>query len=190
MTKINLLPVRALKKKETARQQVSILIISMVGVLIIGLSIYTTALAKISAIKGQIQRSENEIKDLKAKIGEIDNIKKLQAEVKKKLDVLNQLRKEKSGPASRLAKLTDAVPEKLWLTKYSEAGGIIAFSGIAYNEELIAEFMKKLQASDVFANVELQVSEQVEVGGIKAKRFDMAVVANVVKEEPPKQGKK
>jgi type IV pilus assembly protein PilN len=173
MIRINLLPLRASRKKETIRQQVSILVLSVVGVLVVGLSLYGLMVAKISAATAQIENSENELKSLKAKIGTIDNIKKLQAEVKKKLDVLNQLRRDKSGPASRLAALSDAVPEKLWLTKYVEAGGNVSVSGVALNEELIAAFMKNLQASAAFTNVELQVSEQTSLGVETAKRFDI-----------------
>ena len=174
MIKINLLPIRASKKKETMRQQLSIAAISCIGVLLVGLSMYGLLLSKISATKTQIESSEAEIKSLKAKIGAIDNIKKLQADVKKKLDVLNQLRRQKSGPASRLAALSDAVPDKLWLTRYTESGGRVTVSGVALNEELIATFMRNLQASGAFSNIELQVSEQTESAGVKAKRFDLA----------------
>lgn len=191
MIKINLLPVRASKKKETTRQQISILIISVIGVLAVGLSLYSLTLAKISATKDEVSKSEQEIQQLKAKIGQIDNIKKLQAEVKKKLDVLNQLRKEKSGPASRLAKLSDAVPEKLWLTKYTENAGNVSISGIAFSEDLIAEFMRNLQASDDFTNIDLQVSEQSEISGTKVKKFDITfILKGLKKEEPAKPGSK
>ena len=173
MIRINLLPLRASKKKETIRQQFSILGLSILGVLLIGLCLYFLLLSKISTATAQIETSENEIKSLKAKIGAIDNIKKLQAEVKKKLDVLSQLRREKSGPASRLAALSDAVPEKLWLTKYIENGGNVSVSGLALNEDLIALFLKNLQSSGAFTNVELQVSEQTSFGGETAKRFDI-----------------
>jgi len=182
MIKINLLPLRASKKKETIRQQVSILIISLVGVLIVGLSAYGVLVNKIGAAKMQIETSENEIKSLKAKIGAIDNIKKLQADVKKKLDVLNQLRRGKSGPAARLAALSDSVPEKLWLTRYVESDTSVSVSGTAVNEDLIALFMKNLEASGAFANVELQVSEQTEAAGVKAKRFDLVFQ---IKEQKP-----
>ncbi len=191
MIKINLLPVRASKKKETNRQQISILIISVVGVLLVGLSLYSLTIAKISATKEEVSKSEQEAQQLKSKIGQIDNIKKLQAEVKKKLDVLGQLRKEKSGPASRLAKLSDAVPEKLWLTKYTENAGNVSISGFAVSEDLIAEFMRNLQASTDFTNVELQVSEQAEISGTKVKKFDITfVVKGLKKEEPVKPVKK
>jgi type IV pilus assembly protein PilN len=174
MIRINLLPLRASRKKETVRQQLSILALSVVGVLLVGLCLYLLLLAKTNTATAQIESSENEIKALKAKIGAIDNIKKLQAEVKKKLDVLSQLRREKSGPASRLAALSDAVPAKLWLTKYSETGGNVSVSGFALNEELIATFLRNLQTSGAYTNVELQVSEQANLGAETAKRFDIA----------------
>ncbi len=189
MIKINLLPVRASKKKETARQQISILVISAAGVLVIGISLFSLTLAKINSAKTQIESSENELKQLKAKIGEIDNIKKLQAEVKKKLDILNQLRRDKAGPASRLAKLSDSVPDKLWLTKYVETGRNISISGYAFNEDLIAEFMRQLLSSGAFINVELQVSEQAEIAGIKVKRFDIGFAVNAAAEELLKPAK-
>ena len=181
MIRINLLPLRASKKKETMRQQTSILVLSVVGVLVVGLSIYGMLLSKISTTKAKIQISEGEIASLKAKIGAMDNIKKLQAEVKKKLDVLNQLRRQKSGPASRLAALSDAVPDKLWLTRYTESGAAVSLSGVALNEELIALFMKNLQASGAFENIELLVSEQIQSAGVTAKRFDLAFKISVQK---------
>lgn len=176
MIKINLLPVRAAQKKESARQQISILLLSMTAVLVIAFGIYSVTLAKISTAQEEIGKSEQEIKRLKEKIGEIDNIKKFQAEVKKKLDILNQLRRDKTGPATRLAKLSDAVPDKLWLTKYAESGGNVSLAGVAFNEDLIAAFMRNLQASNAFTNVELLVSEQLEISGIKAKKFEISCI--------------
>lgn len=173
MIRINLLPIRASKKKESIRQQVSILVLCVAGVLAVGLGSYFMLLNKISAVKTDIQNSENEIQALKTKIGTMDNIKKLQDDVKKKLDVLNQLRRAKNGPAARLAALSDAVPDKLWLTSYSESGPSVTVSGLAASEELIAIFMKNLEATGAFTNVELQVSEQTDTAGTKNKRFDL-----------------
>jgi type IV pilus assembly protein PilN len=191
MIKINLLPVRATKKKETAKQQLVIFAFSVVAILVLATAVYSIELVKIKTAKDDIEASTKEIQRLKTVIGEIDNIKKLQDEVKKKLDVLNRLRQEKTGPATRLAKLSDATPEKLWLTKYSESNGKVSISGIAFNEELIADFMRKLQATDEFINVELQLSEQVELSGVKAKKFDIVcVLKNAKKEETPAKPQK
>lgn len=191
MTRINLLPIRATKKKETAKQQIMILIVAVVAVIAAGLAFYTVTFAKVSGLKAEITSSEAELQQLKTKIGEIDNIKKLQDEVKKKLDILNKLRKEKSGPAIRLAKLSDVTPDKLWLTNYAEKEGKVTISGLAYNEDLIAAFLRNLQGSGLYSNVELVVSEQKEEGGVKVKKFDVTCnITGLVQEDPKLTQKK
>lgn len=192
MIKINLLPYRASKKKETATQQLIIMVLVLVLTIGIVGAVYLVTIGKIRTTKGEIAKLENELGELKKKIGEIDNLKKLQAEVQRKLDILNQLRKGKTGPALRLARLSDTVPEKLWLTKYSEKGANITLSGVAYSEELIADFMRSLQASPEFEKVELLVSEQTEMNGVKLKKFDLTCVLKSenktdTKTEPKKQ---
>lgn len=185
MVKINLLPARGSKKKETARQQLVILGVSVTVVLIVGLASYVYIQARVKAAKDEIARSEGELQQLKGKIGEIENVKKLKDEVKKKLDVLSQLRKEKTGPVRRLATLSDAIPERLWLTKYTESGANVSIGGIALDEDLIAAFMRNLQGSADYTNVELVVSEQTDVGGVKAKRFDITCQLKSQKKEEP-----
>lgn len=188
MVKINLLPVRTNKKQENAKQQLVLLIIAIAVTLVACVFIYSVTLAKISATKQEILNSEKEIATLKVKIGEIDNLKKLQEEVRRKLDVLNQLRKNKTGPSNLLAHISDAVPEKVWLTKYVENGSTIAMAGVAYNEELIAELMRNLMATGDFTNVELQISEQYEVVGVKAKKFELICALKSSQPVIPKDG--
>jgi type IV pilus assembly protein PilN len=190
MIKINLLPVRAAKKKESARQQLSILLLSVIAVLVIALGFYSFTLAKISTAQDEISKSEQEIKSLKEKIGEINNIKKFQEEVRKKLGILDQLRQNKTGPATRMAKLSDAVPEKVWLTKYTENGINISLGGVAFNEELIAEFMRNLQGSNEFQNVELLVSEQMDIKDMKVKKFEISCSLKSNKVAEPETPKK
>ena len=191
MIRINLLPYRASKKKETASQQIVIMAATiLIALSVVGIIYYVT-LGKISTAKQEIVRSESELANLKKKIGEIDNLKKLQAEVKRKLDILNQLRKEKTGPANRLARISDIVPDRLWLTRYQENGTSVTVSGLAYNEELIAEFMRRIESSPEFGNVELQVSEQQEISEVKLKKFDLSFKIEVnTTEEPKKEERK
>lgn len=187
MIRINLLPYRASKKKESANQQLVIMAATILLVLAAVGAIYYVTIEKISTAKQEITRSESELANLKKKIGEIDNLKRLQAEVRRKLDILNQLRKEKTGPANRLARLSDIVPDRLWLTRYQESGLRVSVSGLAYNEELIAEFMRRIESSQEFGNVELQVSEQQEISGVKLKKFDLSFGIKVNTTEEPKK---
>ena len=135
---------------------------------------YTVKRFQISDTKNDITTANNRINELKSKIGRLEELKSLKAQVKKKLDVLAQLRKNKTGPAQRLATLSEITPEQFWLTAYSESGDSIKLSGYAFTEELIANFMRSLEASSDYAGVELIVSEQNELSGTKLKRFEIA----------------
>lgn len=175
MIRINLLPVRAAKKKETAVQQMVIAGVVIVLIALIVTSLYLVKRVQITTTKSDISAANAKINELKTKIGKLEELKTLKAQVKKKLDVLAQLRKNKTGPAQRLATLSDLTPDQLWLTGYSEKDADIKISGIANTEELIALYMKALEASADFMAVELIVSEQMEMAGTKLKKFDITM---------------
>lgn len=182
MIKINLLPVRAAKKKETALQQIVIFAVVIVFFAAVVMSLYFVKRVQISSARNDVSAANAKINELKVKIGKLEELKALKEQVKKKLDVLALLRKNKSGPAQRLATLSDMTPDRLWLSGYSESGESVRINGLAYSEELIAQFIRALEASDDFINVELVVSEQAEVAGTKLKKFDITM-----KLEPPVQ---
>lgn len=175
MIKINLLPVRAAKKKETAIQQIVIFSVVVVAIALILISLYTVKRVQIAAAREDIVSANNKINELKKKIGKIEELKALKEQVKKKLGVLSQLRKNKTGPAQRLSSLSELTPDKLWLTNYSETGPNVKISGIALTEDLIAYFMKALEGSSDFMAVELMISQQTEVAGTKLKKFDLTM---------------
>ncbi|MEI6208313.1 MAG: PilN domain-containing protein [Desulfuromonadales bacterium] len=175
MIRINLLPVRAAKKKETAVQQVVFFCAVIVVIAVVVMALYFMRQAQVASTQKEISAANAKINELKAKIGKLEELKALKEQVKRKLDVLAQLRKNKTGPAQRLATLSDITPDQLWLTGYSETGGDVRISGVAYSEELIAQYMRALEASADFMNVELIVSEQTEAAGTKLKRFDVSM---------------
>ncbi len=173
MIKINLLPVRAAKKKETAVQQLSIFGFGILVVLAVTLSMYFIKGMQVSNTKEDITTANTKISELKKKIGKLEELKTLKDQVKKKLDVLSLLRANKAGPAQRLATLSDVTPDQLWLTGYTESATEVKISGLAVNEDLIANFMRSLESSVDFMSVELVVSEQNVTAGAKLKKFDL-----------------
>ncbi|MEI6826201.1 MAG: PilN domain-containing protein [Desulfuromonadales bacterium] len=179
MIKINLLPLRASRKKETAIQQLVIAGFVVVVIALIVTSLYVVKRIQVATATEDITSANNKITELKAKIGKLEELKNLKEQVRKKLDVLAQLRKNKTGPAQRLATLSDLTPEQLWLTNYSESGQEVRISGIALNEDIIAQFMKSLEASNDFMAVELVVSEQTVVADTKLKKFDITMKLEV-----------
>ncbi|HWI41637.1 MAG TPA: PilN domain-containing protein [Verrucomicrobiae bacterium] len=173
MIRINLLPAKVSRKHETAKKQIAIFACSIALAVGSMSTLYAVTLTAIAKKKTEISAAETEIAQLKKKIGEIDNLKKVQEEVKKKLDILAQLRKGKSGPVERMLALSDSVPERLWITSYTEAGTGLKVDAVAYNEDLIADFIRKLESTKNYGRVELVVSEQAAIAGTTVKKFSI-----------------
>jgi type IV pilus assembly protein PilN len=173
MIRINLLPVRANQKKDKLR----INIVVLVAVLLVTVAgcgvVYAALLSSISDERAAIAAKEAEIQSLKKAIGEVAQFKKLQEELRGKLEVLSKLKDAKTGPVQMLDSLGQVVPDKLWLTSFKESGGAISISGFGLNEETIAQFLRDLNDSPHFTGVELQVIEQSTQGGTRLHKFDL-----------------
>ncbi|MEJ2700481.1 MAG: PilN domain-containing protein [Desulfuromonadales bacterium] len=174
MIRINLLPIKAAKKTEQLRVQVIILLLS-VGIVLIGCAgVYAALQVRIGTEKKNIARTESEIGKLQKSIGEVAHFKKLQSDLRGKLDVLDKLKEGKSGPVHILDELSQAMPEKVWLTSFKESDGAVSISGLGINEETVARFMQDLEASPYFQDVELKVIEQHSQGPLKLQKFQVS----------------
>lgn len=177
MIRINLLPVKAAQRKEKLRSQMvaaaATLVLTGAGCAVA----YATLLGSIKARQQEIAAKEAEISQLQKAIGEVGEVKKLQAELRGKLDVLAQLKSARSGPVRLLDELSRALPEKVWLTSFKEAGGNISISGVGMNEETVAQFLRNLEASPFYRQVELTVVEQMTQEGQKLHKFDITCQA-------------
>jgi type IV pilus assembly protein PilN len=184
MIKINLLPVRAAKKKETLRRQISIASLSLVFVLIV-IGYFHFGMNKgIAEVNAQITSTQDELTKTKAQIGEVSKFKEAKKVLEDKLGVIETLRKGKVGPVKTLDDLSKVTPDKLWLTSFKEKGGNIDIEGVAISNEVIAQFMTELEKSPYFKDIDLNVTEQVEQAGMKLKKFSLT--GRLEGLEPPK----
>lgn len=175
MIRINLLPVRAAQKKEALRGQIAILVLSLVGTLVACGAVYAAMAMQIGAAREDKAAKETELLQLRAAIGEVDKFKKLQKDLQEKLGILDKLKQGKTGPVRLLDSLSNALPEKLWLTSFKETGGAVTIAGLGMNEETVATFMRNLEDSPSFRNVELTVTEQAEQGdGPRLQKFELS----------------
>lgn len=160
MIRINLLPVKAARKQELIKGQLAVLGATFLVALLACGGLYMNISSKVSDEKELIAKKEAEISSLKKKIGEVASFKKRQEELREKLEILERLQAGKAGPVRLLDELSQAIPEKMWLVSFTESGGNINISGISLTEETVAQFMRTLEASDSYQNVELRVVEQ------------------------------
>ncbi|TYO99957.1 type IV pilus assembly protein PilN [Geothermobacter ehrlichii] len=174
MIRINLLPVRAVQKREQLRSQLVILVLSVVLVVVGCAAVYMSMDGKIRNERAAIDQKNRRIAQLRKTIGEVGRFKKMQEELRGKLEVLQTLKRNRSGPVHILDELNRSLPPKLWLTKFSENGPNVQISGVGLNEETVAKFMRALEKSPYFRNIRLKVTEQMTKNGLKLQRFDIA----------------
>ena len=188
MIRINLLPVRAAQKKERLRGQLVVLVLSIVLVLAACFAAYMSLSVRIDDVRADIEQKQQEAVQLRKAIGEVGRFKKKQEELRGKLEVLNQLKENRSGPVRLLDELSKAIPSRVWIDSFSESNGNIRISGIGLNEETVADFLQKLEASPYYQGIELQVIEKATNSGRQVERF--SVKARVEKPSDNKDKKK
>lgn len=144
MIRINLLPVRAVKKREMGRQILAffalVLIIAGVG----NYLWYTNRAEERDRNQVGIAQTKAKIAELEKVIGEVTNINTRKQDVEKKLAVLNDLRKGRNGPVRMLDALSNATPKKLWLKSFDEENGKVKLVGSAVSHDEVAEYMRGL----------------------------------------------
>ena len=87
------------------------------------------------------------------------------------MDILATLKSNRSGPVRLLDELSKLIPEKVWVSSFSESAGAISISGAGLTEESVANFMRKLEESPYYMDVELDVLEQKQVDGRDTQSF-------------------
>ena len=181
MIRINLLPVRAAQKKEKLRSQLSIFFLCIVLACIGCGALYFQKMTAINGVQDEIATINQQNNKLRKKIGQVKDFEKKKVDLEKKLAILKKLKAGKSGPVHLLDELSTSLPDKLWLTKFKEKGGTINLSGVADNENSVAVFMRNLDDSPYYKNVELAVTEQTKAGDRKMQKFTL----NCSVETPP-----
>jgi Tfp pilus assembly protein PilN len=120
--------------------------------------------AQAKAIAKQMQAAEQknrELSDVKAKYLE----RQKQADsYKRRVDVIDSLRANQSGPVNLLAMLGQTVneTEAVWLSKMDDTGGSVNLEGTALSTDAVANLIANLQKTGFFSSVEIKETYQDE----------------------------
>jgi type IV pilus assembly protein PilN len=157
MIRINLLPFRAARKKENIRRQLTIFALSVVFAFVVMAYYFMKMSTTLSDRKKEEAQIKVELAGYKKTIERINSLEKKIAEIRKKLDVIKDLEKKKTGPVLLLDQIAMAVPkEKLWLTSLVEKQGKLTLNGTAMDNETVAVFMTNLENSELITAVDLK----------------------------------
>lgn len=183
MIRINLLPIRQLRKRIRARNEVVVFAASLALVLVV-LGIVGLGLShKVSTLKGQISALQQKKTSYQPILKQIDQLKRNKEILEKKVDVIKKLKQGSQLSVRILDEIAERTPtSRLWLKSLKEAGGQLQLTGVALDNATIAQYMKQLGDSPFFLDADLSSSSQEEVAGRKLKSFSLKVTI-----KPPSQ---
>ncbi|MCF8090852.1 MAG: PilN domain-containing protein [Desulfotignum sp.] len=175
MIRINLLPFRLARKRENIRQQVSIFFLSIILV-VTGLTWYTLGIKKaIDEKRVETERINSEIAVYKEKADRVTEIKKRLKILEDKLKIVESLKLKRDEQLLLLEDLQDRiVPEQMWIESVTADEISVTLTGIAFDNPTIADFMKRLETSDLFKEIDLKqtISKKFE-GEVNLKAFEL-----------------
>src|SRR3989304_9433377 len=136
MIRINLLPVRAAKKKESIRFQLTVAGLVTFLVVAVSMAAYMVVRSEAAGLKEQRDSGQQEVEQLQKKIGELSKIKEQKRGGEEKLRIISELEANKTGPVKLFKRVSSAMPEKAWIKSLREDGIVISIEGLAAEGEV------------------------------------------------------
>jgi type IV pilus assembly protein PilN len=140
----------------------------LLGVLILGMGFvgvkYWHLSGQLSSIGKAMAESQKEYDRLKPIIAEVEAFKKKNAELKHKIDVIEQLKANQFGPVRIMDEVSKSLPDLLWLSGMELAANNLTLRGQALNENAVANFIANLAASPFFSEPVLKIMSQDDKG--------------------------
>ena len=195
MIRINLLPFRAARKKENIRRQLTIYGLSVVFAVVVMAYYFLQLRSELNSLRNEERGLRADLASYKKTIERINTLEKKIAEIRKKLDVIKDLEKKKTGPVLLLDQIAMAVPkEKLWLTSLDEKGGKLTLNGTAMDNETVALFMTNLENAELINAVDLKSTKLRNIPTHKLSVADFSLECTTYafkeKEKAPSKGKR
>lgn len=170
MMRINLLPIKAAKRHDVARNEL-LMLVAVLVVLILGLYYwYASVAGEIEDLQLRLNRVTGELQQLKMDVDRVEDFKKSVELLERKNQAISALYRKRFGPARMLDDLATIMTteDKVWLTELVEKDGQITLTGGALGNENVSEFQLALERrSELFKEVRLSGVKGAKSGKIQ-----------------------
>lgn len=179
MIKINLLPVRAAKKKETFMNQIYVgLLVLVLCFGIIGWRAYMQK-SKIATTELEIQKSKKELEGLKEVVKKVEEFKAKKAVLQQKIETIETLEQGRDRFIQIIDQISQAIPGGTWVNsitlKSTKGDTAIILRGTSYEKDDVGIFISNLSAKNTFIK-DVQLGALAQAGGLApVYNFDLAI---------------
>ncbi len=175
MLRINLLPIRQLKKRAKARNQIVSFITLLVFLFLILGTVGFLQSIKIKSIETSIASLKKEKKRYDPIIAKMKKMASEKDALKTKIDIIKKLKRDSAITVHILDEIARKVDSKrMWLKSLKQDGSRLSLSGVALDNRTIAQFMDALTESAFISTVNLSNASLAKVSGRDLKSFELA----------------
>ncbi len=180
MIRINLLPVKHVKKVQAGQRQIFIFLLALLAEVIVLFFVHQMKSSDVDERKRRAAILLAEVELLKKDVGDFDRLKAQYDQLLAQQKTINDLQKGREGPVWVMRELSDLLtpgkgpsfdqadyeallranpnagfnprwnPYRLWLVQVQESGGNIRLMGKAKDYDDVAEFNKRINLSKFF----------------------------------------
>jgi len=118
---------------------------------------------KLSDRKEQVATKQVEAQRLEAIIKEVEGYQRQKDSLQKRIDLINQLKQNQKGPVKLMDRLSQDLPDLVWLDKMTMSGGLITIYGRGLNPNAIANFVENIKNDPLFEEPDLSSMTQTSV---------------------------
>jgi type IV pilus assembly protein PilN len=143
-----------------AMQAYLLLGIFLGGALLVCLGLYFYVSGQIRALDTRIAAAEQRQRELQEIKRQVDALELKRATFQRKVDLIERLKAEQSGPVHMLDEVSKALPDYVWLTAMDQTGTSVKFTGQSNGLTSVADFISALERSGWFPVVDLASSTE------------------------------
>jgi type IV pilus assembly protein PilN len=175
MLEINLLAHREAKRLAQIRESVVVLLLGLVAVGLGVIFVDGRVESQIAVAQASARQLEAEIERYRPQEDQVAAFKKRKADLEGKLEVIKELDRARTGPVMMFDELAEQTPERLWMTSLSTMNGKVRLEGASLDNVVVADFLRSLNGSDYFDNVDLIRTHRGEpVDGVRLVKFEIS----------------
>lgn len=97
-----------------------------------------------------VSNKQAEADRLQAIIKQVDDYTKRKDSLQKRIDLINQLKQNQRGPVKIMDRVSQDLPDLVWLDRMTMSGGLVAINGRGLNPNAIANFVDNVKNDPLF----------------------------------------
>ncbi len=160
-------------QKESKFNSVSAIGAAILTVAVVGYMYYTqsTIMTEKKNLLEEKRAKKAELKDVEDTLQKLEKTKK---RLIKKVALISELKTKQQSSVRMMDEVSNSLPEWVWLQKLSFKKNKLNITGKTIHNNLIADFINNLKATNRFSNIEFQASTRQKQSGLDIFNFKMS----------------